>query len=417
MSTTAGSSVDLSVGTILARTRDRLPLDATQIAWFIASVVDGTVSRAQAAAWLAFVYLNGLDETSTVALTDIMTRSGECLVWPRDGRPVVDKHSTGGVGDKVSLILAPLWAELGWRVPMISGRGLEHTGGTLDKLESIPGFRVDLDNQALNRVLAQVGCFISGQTTALAPADRILYGLRDETNTVASLPLITSSILSKKLAEGLDRLVLDVKYGTGAFLKTREQALELARMMERVSAGLGTPAKAFLNPMNVPLGNKVGNALEVEEAIQCLRGEGPEDLHQIVVQLTDHPDADGLLRSGRVLARFERMVEAQGGKPGAPLLGLDSVRRAPVLASRSGRVTGVDALLVGQAAFRLGAGRARAGDPVHPGVGVEVLVKPGAKVDVGQPLFIVAHAERNFDFAVKLLRDSVSIESLDSAPS
>ena len=356
------------------------------------------------------MYHRGLSDTATTALTAAITQSGDCLIWPDDGRPVVDKHSTGGVGDKVSLVLAPLWAELGWRVPMISGRGLEHTGGTLDKLESIPGFRVDHDIDRLQAILAEVGCFISGQTTELAPADRFLYALRDETHTVASVPLITSSILGKKLAEGLDRLVLDVKYGTGAFLKTRASAEALAQTMERVAGEMGTPTRAVLSPMSQPLGEAVGNAIEVEEARACLQGGGPSDLRELVVSLTDHPEAATVLASGRAWDRFCRMVVAQGGNPDAALHGLDAVRTEVVAAPRSGVVSSVDALCVGRAAFRLGAGRERAGDRVHPGVGVRVHVKVGDQVTVGQPVYTVLHVERGLDECRHLLRQGLGVD-------
>lgn len=405
----AAVSSDLSTSAILAATRDGTGLSAAQIDSFIGGVVDGTVSRAQAAAWLAFVYNRGLCDEATVALTDVMTRSGDQLTWPSTGGPIVDKHSTGGVGDKVSLVLAPLWAELGFRVPMISGRGLAHTGGTLDKLESIPGFRCDLDIAELQVVLADVGCFISGQTSELAPADRFLYALRDETSTVASEPLVTSSILSKKLAEGLDRLVLDVKYGSGAFFKAREAAEKLARRLETVSGALGTPARAVLTPMNEPLGEAVGNALEVEESIRCLRGEGPSDLHELVVRLADHPDADAVLRSGRALIRFERMVAAQGGDLAKTLKGSDTVEEHVVEATCAGTVAAVDALSVGRAAFRLGAGRARAGEPVHHGVGIRVHTAIGRTVEVGQPVFTVVHAHKGVDEALALLRQGLSV--------
>ena len=405
----AAPDLDLSTSAILASTRDGRPLAAAQIRHFIAGVVDGRVTRAQAAAWLAFVYHRGLSEPETVALTRAMTESGDRLTWSDDGRPVIDKHSTGGVGDKVSLVLAPLWAELGLRVPMISGRGLAHTGGTLDKLESIPGYRVDLEVDRLQAILDEVGCFVSGQTGQLAPADRVLYALRDETATVASVPLITSSILGKKLAEGLDRLVLDVKYGRGAFLQDPTAAAELARTMETVAAALGTPTRAVLTPMEEPLGEAVGNAIEVEESIRCLQGDGPDDLHRLVVALADHPDADTVLRSGRAYDRFCRMVRAQGGDPAAPLRETDGVHRLEVRAPQRGVVRRVDALDVGRAAFRLGAGRETAGAPVHHGVGVRVHVKVGQAVEAGQPVFTVLHADRGLDWAQRLLRRALEV--------
>lgn len=403
------ADADLSVSAILAAARDGTTVPA-QVRRFVAGILSDDITRAQAAAWLAFVFHKGLSHDATVALTQAVTESGDQLSWPDDGRPVVDKHSTGGVGDKVSLVLAPLWAELGLRVPMVSGRGLEHTGGTLDKLESIPGYRVDLDIDRLQAILRDVGCFISGQTRELAPADRFLYALRDETCTVASIPLITSSILGKKLAEGLDRLVLDVKYGSGAFLKSLEEATTLARMMEAVAGSMGTPTRAVLTPMEQPLGHAVGNAIEVEESIQCLKGQGPADLHDLVVALASHPDADRMLRSGQAYARFCQMVVAQGGDPDAPLRGLDAVEEHVVEATSEGVVNAVDALSVGRAAFRLGAGRERAGDPVHPGVGVRVHVKVGDSVVPGQPVFTLLHAHKGLDRALRHLQSGLAIE-------
>ncbi len=399
----AAASAGRSVRSILEATRDGRALTGDEVRWFVDGLVSGAVTRAQAAAWLSFVYFRGMSAEETVALTRAMTESGDCLTWPDDGRAIIDKHSTGGVGDKVSLVLAPLWAELGLRVPMISGRGLAHTGGTLDKLEAIPGFRVDLDVPRLQKVLQDVGCFISGQTGQLAPADRLLYALRDETATVASIPLVTSSILSKKLAEGLDRLVLDVKFGSGAFFKDRKSALALAESMESVAGMMGTPTRAVLTPMEQPLGHAVGNALEVEESIACLQGRGPADLHALVVALAHHPDADAVLRSGQAYERFCRMVEAQGGDPGAPLAGLDAVSAQVIEAADAGRVQAVDALSVGKAAFRLGAGRERAGAPIHPGVGIRVHAKVGDEVVQGQPIFTLLHTGRGLAEATRLL--------------
>ena len=404
---------DYSVRGILEATRDGRALAPAQVEWFIQGVVSGAVTRAQAAAWVSFVYFKGLSTEATAALTRAMTESGDRFTWPDDGRPVIDKHSTGGVGDKVSLVLAPLWAELGYRVPMISGRGLAHTGGTLDKLESIPGYTVDLDVSQLQTILASVGCFISGQTGELAPADRLLYALRDETATVASIPLVTGSILSKKLAEGLDQLVLDVKYGSGAFFKDRRTASLLAESMQSVATEMGTPTRAVLNPMVEPLGHAVGNAIEVEESVACLQGRGPADLHDLVVALAHHPDADAVLRSGRAYERFCQMVQAQGGDPTAPLSGLDDVSEVVLEAPHDGVVQAVDALSVGRAAFRLGAGRERAGAPIHPGVGVRVHVKVGQIVVAGQPVFTMLHAHRGLEQARTLLLSGLSITSPD----
>ena len=390
------------------------------IAAFVHGVADGTVSRPQAAAWLAWAYQRGLSDRETVALTRAMTHSGDVLAWD-EGPPLFDKHSTGGVGDKVSLVLAPLWAELGVRVPMISGRGLGHTGGTLDKLEAIPGYRTDLDESELRSLLGDVGCFISGQTSELAPADRVLYALRNETCTVESIPLIVGSILSKKLAEGVQHLVLDVKTGSGAFMKRFEDAEELAGALVRVARGAGVECRALITAMDRPLGEAVGNALEVAEAVRCLQGEGPADLREIVIALAGHPAAPGVLDSGRAFARFEAMVEGQGGDPAAltdlsRLAGAGAEVRT-VEAAHAGTVERVDALGVGRAAFLLGAGRMRAEDAIDFGVGLEVLVEPGESVEAGQPLVRVHHRGRGLDEALALLDAAVAVgEAVPDVP-
>ncbi|MDP2315449.1 MAG: thymidine phosphorylase [Pseudomonadota bacterium] len=374
-------------------------LDDAAIHQFVAGVLDGSVSRPQAAAWLAFAFVRGLDDAESIALTRAMTDTGDKLSWPGIDGPFIDKHSTGGVGDKVSLVLAPLWAELGMKVPMISGRGLGHTGGTLDKLEAIPGYRTDLDGEALRGALRDVGCFINGQTATLAPADRILYALRNETQTVECIPLIVASILSKKLAEGLDRLVLDVKVGTGAFMKTEADARQLAEALVRVGNGAGVETSAYLTDMQQPLGQACGNALEVRESIACLQGGGPEDLRALTVTLAGHPDAAAVLASGRAYERFERMVAAHGGRLGALEASEAGVQVEEIRATRAGVLERCDAWDIGRAAFVAGAGRLRAEDAVHPGVGVTVLRKVGDKVELGQPLAYLHHVGRGLEHA------------------
>jgi len=386
------------IGTLLQTKRDGGELSPGQIRLLVAGIVDGTVTRAQAAAFLGFVFIRGMSTEETVALTMAMADSGERMSWEGLDGPFVDKHSTGGVGDKVSLVLAPLWAELGSMVPMISGRGLGHTGGTLDKMESIPGFRTDLDGEGLRRCLTEAGCFISGQTAQLAPADRILYALRNETCTVPSVPLITASILSKKLAEGIDELVLDVKWGTGAFMKTHAEASLLAEMLGRVGNGAGLLTRCVLTDMNQPLGRAVGNALEVSEAIACLQGEGPADLANLVCELIGDPRAREVLSSGAAYPRFCAMVAAQGGDPTAPLLGAGCTEHT-VVSTMSGTVTACDALGIGEAAFVLGAGRSRADAPVHPGVGIVLHKKIGASVESGELLATLWVADRGLERA------------------
>ncbi len=380
-----------------------------EIEAFVAGVVDGSVTRPQAAAWLAFVNCRGMTAPETAALTRAMTDSGERLAWPGIAGPFVDKHSTGGVGDKVSLILAPLWAELGLRVPMLSGRGLGITGGTLDKLESIPGYRTDLQAPELHQVLEEVGCFINGQTEQVAPADRILYALRDETGTVPSVPLITASILSKKLVAGLDRLVLDVKCGSGAFMHTRAEAEELAASLATVGAHSGLEVETHLSDMDTPLGCAIGNALEVVEAVECLQGGGPEDLRKLVVLLSGEGQrARDCLARGDAYPRWQALVRAHGGDPEAPLHGAGCAREV-IEATASGRLQRLDAGLLGRAAWRLGAGRAKAGDPVHWGVGIVLHAQRGARVEAGQPLMTLFHAGQQLNQAGELARQAIDI--------
>ena len=409
----------MHIDDILASMRDGEPQSNEAIAAFVRGVTDGTVSRPQAAAWLAWAFVRRLSDTETVALTREMTQSGDVLHWGHDGGRVIDKHSTGGVGDKVSLVLAPLWAELGYRVPMISGRGLGHTGGTLDKLESIPGYRTDRPLEELQQQLSDVGCFITGQTGELAPADRVLYALRNETCTVANIPLIVGSILSKKLAAGVHELVLDVKTGNGAFMERLEDATELAEAMVAVAEGAGVPCTALITAMDRPLGVKVGNALEVEESIDTLKGGGPDDLRDCTLALARDPRAAAVLASGAAYERFCRMVEAQGGDVRAlddtsRLLG-SGTQSVVVSAEQEGFMQLVHARQLGVAAFRLGAGRSRAEDPVDMGVGLEVHVNPGDRVERGQPLVTLHHrAGHALDEATELVKQALRIG--ESAP-
>lgn len=375
---------------------------------FVKGVTDGSVSRPQAAAWLAWAFTRGLSDRETIALTRAMTDSGSILRWG-EGPPLIDKHSTGGVGDKVSLVLAPLWAELGYRVPMISGRGLGHTGGTLDKLESIPGYRTDLDSASLTSILSSIGCFITGQTADLAPADRVLYALRNETCTVESVPLIVGSILSKKLASGVRKLVLDVKFGSGAFMTRTEDARALARALVRVSNGSGLPCHALLTDMDTPIGCAVGHALEVKESITVLEGKGPEDLRKLVLALAEDPRAEAVLASGAAAERFRKMVAAQGGRLGGKLQGAGTGVRE-VRAYRSGHVKRCDARAIGRAAFALGGGRLRAEDPIDYGVGIEIVAKRGAKVRAGDVLALVHHRDgRAAEEAMRGVREAYDL--------
>ncbi len=393
----------------LEERREGLEQSEADIRAFIVGVLNGSVTRAQTAAWLAFVYCQGMTDKETVALTRAMTDSGVTLRWDGLEGPFVDKHSTGGVGDKVSLVLAPVWATMGLKVPMISGRGLGITGGTLDKLESIPGYRCDLEIPELRAALESAGCFISGQTGELAPADRVLYGLRNETATVPSIPLITASILSKKMAEGISRLVLDVKCGSGAFMTTKTAARGLADSLVRVGNLYGVDTSAHITDMSQPLGRAVGNSLEVAEAVATLQGRGPKALVDLVATLSGEPErCRDILTTGRAYPAWERMVRAHGGDPDAPLRGAGCTV-VTVEATAEGTVSKCDALSVGRAAFVLGAGRRNAGEDVHPGVGVEVLAHRGDAVAKGQPLFRVHHADRGLEPALAALGEAIEL--------
>ena len=376
------------------------------------------------AAFAMAVFFQGMSPRETAALTRAMMDSGEVFSHP-PGKPVVDKHSTGGIGDKTSLVLAPLLAAAGSQVPMVSGRGLGITGGTLDKLESIPGFRVRLSPQETETQLNQIGVVMIGQSDHFCPVDRKLYALRDVTGTVPSIPLITASIMSKKLAESLDRLVLDVKYGSGAFMQEKHQAEELATAMESLGKEMSVEVHTRIHPMDEPTGNAVGNALEVIEAIKCLEGEkGPGDLRGIVLDLAE-PIADRsraelaelaeLLDNGTALRKFDELVEAQGGNPD-DLSKLVSIHQAPVIRDiptpTAGTIRRVDAGWIGQAALQLGAGRAKATDAVDFAVGFDQLVKTGDHVHAGQPLArIHARSSTDFDMAEAMVFKAVEIAS------
>ena len=389
----------MHVPTLIARKRDGGRLTDAEIDFLVRGLTDGSIPDYQWSALAMAVYFRGMDAAETWALTRAMRDSGEVLAWGAPGTrpPVVDKHSTGGIGDKTSLILAPLLAVDGLWVPMISGRGLGITGGTLDKLESIPGFRTDLTRAEMERQLPEIGCFMAGQTPALCPADRRLYALRDVTGTVPSIPLITGSIMSKKLAEGLDRLVLDVKFGSGAFMKSRPDAEALASSLTEAGRLGGTEVTALLTPMDEPLGRTAGNALEVRECIETMHGQGPEDLEALTLDLAAAVSATprevhaARLRDGSVWRKFTSLVAAQTGGRVPDLLGLGrTLQTARVIrdlpSPASGEVTRVDAAIVGEAVLLLGAGRARAEDAVDPTVGADAIVKRGTKVRAGDPL-------------------------------
>ena len=390
------------------------PLTEQEIGWIFGAYADGGVADEQMAALLMAICFNGLDDGELWAWTAEMIASGERLDLAGLTRPTVDKHSTGGVGDKVSLVLAPLVASCGAAVPQLSGRGLGHTGGTLDKLESIRGWRAGLSNRELITALSTVGAVIAAAGSGLAPADRRLYALRDVPGPGESIPLIASSIMSKKIAEGTGALVLDVKTGTGAFMRDREKALSLARVMVRLGEENGVRTRALVTRMDTPLGRAVGNALEVEEAVAALRGDGPQDLMEVTLALAGHMlelagiDADPreAIASGRALDTFKQMIRVQGGDPEAPLPRAEH-RRDALQAPADGWVTRLDALAVGVAAWRLGAGRARKEDGVSHTAGVQCRAKPGDYVRLGDAV-VELHADDPARFAP-------AIEALEGA--
>jgi pyrimidine-nucleoside phosphorylase len=413
---------------LIRKKRDGGALSRAEIDRFIQGVTAGSLPDYQVAALLMAVVLRGMTADETAALTDAMVRSGVRMSYPDiDGVPV-DKHSTGGVGDKTSLILAPLVAACGGYVPMMSGRGLGHTGGTLDKLEAIPGFRTALSLDQLRAALRTVGCALIGQTAEIAPADKKLYALRDVTGTVESIPLICASIMSKKIAEGIGGLVLDVKTGVGAFMKTREDSLRLAAALVNIGNASEVRTEAVITAMDAPLGRMVGNSLEVIESIETLKGKGPEDLESLSVLLAarmlitarlenDEAGAErrirGAIESGAGLEKFRAIIEHQGGDPRV----IDDYGRLPsardrqdVSAGRDGYVRTLHAELVGRAAVALGAGRARLDDVVDPAVGIEVIATVGTPVRKGEPVLRVHHRDgRGLADALALLGQAVEI--------
>ena len=414
------------------------------IADIVNGVVDGSLSDERVIDWLRDIFENGLDENSTIFLTKAMRDSGKVLAWPKDwSHLVVDKHSTGGVGDKVSIILAPALAACGLKLPMISGRGLGHTGGTLDKLESIAGFRVDLSINELQKQVGEIGFAMVGQTDSLVPADRRMYALRDVTGTVASIPLITSSIVSKKAAEGISALVLDVKYGRAAFMTEREQAEALSQSMADAANGMGITTSVVLSTMDQPLGCAVGNALEIVESVETLCGRGPHDLEELVcVQAGILLAASGIaenmeegalmihnsLNDGSAFTKFLDMVEAQGGNrndfasdhamlSSLGLLG-DDLLSTEIYTDKKGWIKDIDAMSIALACLELGSGRKTLTDRVDHAVGAIIEAQVGDEVEIGDPLIVIYHRKELPDglsekissaFSVSL--EQVSVES------
>lgn len=422
-STSAFRAID-----VIRKKRDGRELSRDEIASLVSAYTRGDIPDYQVSAWLMAVVLRGMTRAETAALTDAMLHSGEVLDLSFLAAKKVDKHSTGGVGDKTSLVLAPLAAAAGVVVPMISGRGLGHTGGTLDKLEAIPGFNVNLSVAQFRRVLETCGCAMIGQTAEIAPADRKLYALRDVTGTVESPYLICASIMSKKLAEGIDSLVLDVKTGSGAFMKKEEDAAFLAELMVETGERMGKQVVALITDMDQPLGNMIGNALEVVEVVEVLRGEGPEDLRQLCLELAGWmlhlggvagTVADGkkqsekLIASGNALEKFRRMVEMQGGDPAV----IDDLKRLPqaqhtmtISSARAGYLTSLQCEQIGTACVILGGGREKKEDSVDPAVGIVLHKKVGDAVSLNEPLATIHYnAEARVIRAKQLLEESFEI--------
>ena len=402
---------------IIAAKRDHGSLSDAQIDWVIDAYVRGVVADEQMSALLMAILLNGMNNQEVARWTDAMLRSGERLSWTELDRPTVDKHSTGGVGDKITLPLAPLVAACGAAVPQLSGRGLGHTGGTLDKMESIPGWRASLSNAEMLSVLKECGAVICAAGSGLAPADKKLYALRDVTATVEAIPLIASSIMSKKIAEGTSALVLDVKTGNGAFMSDPNRAKELATVMVALGKAAGVKTRALVTAMDQPLGLTAGNALEVRESIEVLQGGGPRDVVDLTLLLAREmlelagvhgKDPERALHDGSAMDIWRKMVRAQGGDPDAPLPKAREVHH--VLSKESGTISSMHALKVGVAAWRLGAGRSRQGEKVQSGAGVEIHKKPGEKIQAGEPLFTLHTDEpERFERALDSISDAVAI--------
>ncbi|MCX4097243.1 thymidine phosphorylase [Nocardia sp. alder85J] len=416
-----------SATAVITTKRDGGELSDAQIDWVIDAYTRGLVADEQMSALAMAIVWRGMTRREIARWTAAMIASGQRMSFPELRRPTVDKHSTGGVGDKITLPLSPLVAACGAAVPQLSGRGLGHTGGTLDKLESIPGWQADVAPDRMREILADpaIGAVVCAAGADLAPADKRLYALRDVTGTVESIPLIASSIMSKKIAEGTAALVLDVKVGSGAFMKDLAAARELATTMVELGTDSGVRTVALLTAMDVPLGRAVGNALEVTESVEVLAGGGPADVVELTLALAremlaqagiDDVDPADALVGGRAMDHWRAMVTAQGGDPDAPLP--TARHREQVPASRAGIVAGVDALLVGRAAWLLGAGRARQGDAIDHAAGIEVHVRPGDRVAAGDPVYTL-HADRPelVGDACDLLHGSYTIGDADVAAS
>jgi thymidine phosphorylase len=416
-------SKEYSAVELIVAKREKQELTTDQINWLVSNYTSGVVADEQMSAMSMAILLNGMNRREIKDLTLAMIATGERLDFSSLSMPTADKHSTGGVGDKITLMLAPLVAVFGVAVPQLSGRGLGHTGGTLDKLEAIPGWQASLTNQQMHDQLDKVNAVICAAGAGLAPADKKLYALRDVTGTVEAIPLIASSIMSKKIAEGTSALVLDVKVGSGAFMKTLDRAKELAQVLTQLGADAGVKTSALLTDMSTPLGRKVGNALEVEEAVEVLAGGGSKDLIDITVALATEMlrlsgktdvDAAAALNDGRAMDKWNEMIRAQHGDPTAKMQ--VAKHEHVILAEASGFVNELDALAVGTASWRLGAGRARKEDPVQFGAGIVIHAKRGEKIEKGQPLLTLYTDEsERFERAIEALAGGIKIEDVASS--
>ena len=402
---------------VIAAKRDHNELTDTQIDWVVDAYTRGAVADEQMSALLMAILLNGMNAREISRWTNAMINSGERMDWSMLDRPTVDKHSTGGVGDKITLPLVPLVAACGGAVPQLSGRGLGHTGGTLDKMESIPGWRASLTNEEMLKVIQSSGGAICAAGAGLAPADKKLYALRDVTATVQAIPLIASSIMSKKIAEGTSALILDVKTGNGAFMSDPEKAKELARTMVSLGKDAGVKTRALVTAMDVPLGLTAGNALEVRESVEVLAGGGPADIVELTLVLArEMLDAAGIngkdpelaLKDGSAMDHWRRMVSAQGGDPDGKLP--IAKERQVITAESSGTITEMNAMAVGISAWRLGAGRSKQGEQLQLGAGIEIHAKPGEKIEKGAPLFTLHTDEpARFERSIEALTGAVKI--------
>lgn len=402
---------------IIRSKRDREVLSEEQINWIIDAYTRGIVGDEQMAALNMAIFLNGMNREEIVTWTKAMIATGETMSFAKLSKKTTDKHSTGGVGDKITLPLGPLVASYGVAVPQLSGRGLGHTGGTLDKLEAIPGWSPDMSNERMFEILEETGAVVAAAGSGLAPADKKIYALRDITSTVDCIPLIASSIMSKKIAEGTASLVLDVKVGSGAFMKDLNQARELAQTMVDLGTDAGVNTRALLTDMSVPLGLTIGNALEVRESVEVLAGGGPADVRELTCALAREmldmagvhdADVEEALKDGRAMDCWNQMIRAQGGDPDAPLP--TATHTQEILAERDGYITNLDALALGVGSWRLGAGRARKEDPVQAGAGIEIHTPVGTKVTKGEKL-LTLHTDtpERFERAIESITPGISI--------